>query len=155
MRFFIRHVNSLQTIRDDSQLWSTKFCCGDLINWRTLGGSLLKSILAVDIASDNLLSFFGPESRPNWFVSALNCFVVKFLLVKVHQIGKPFAPFCLLWTRVTSWFRISSLFVVSLHSYRFNWSKPGKGVWMIGLLECRDRKGYQIWNKPMLFQRIN
>ena len=27
----------------------------------TQGGSLLKSILAVDIASDTLLSFFGPE----------------------------------------------------------------------------------------------
>ena len=32
---------------------------------RTFGGSLLESLLTVDIANDAVLSFFGPDLRPN------------------------------------------------------------------------------------------
>ena len=38
------------------------------------GGSLLESLLAVDIANDNVLSFFGPDLRPKLFLTTANCF---------------------------------------------------------------------------------
>ena len=41
---------------------------------QTIGGSLLESLLAVDIANDAVLSFFGPDLRPNLFLTTANCF---------------------------------------------------------------------------------
>ena len=38
------------------------------------GGSLLESLLAVDIANDAVVSFFGPDLRPKLFLTTANCF---------------------------------------------------------------------------------
>ena len=40
----------------------------------TFGGSLLESLLTVDIANDNVISFFGPDLRPKLFLTTPNCF---------------------------------------------------------------------------------
>ena len=39
-----------------------------------IGGSLLETLLAVDIANDAILSFFGPDLRPKLFLTTANCF---------------------------------------------------------------------------------